>query len=669
MSGIAQIALTTALALTIRAELLAVICAIFIYMVAVLGTWIILRTQFAAYSDTMGPHEAILLLRLENLGSSVVLLAMRLPQSLVDSVFSALEILNRDIIKIVASAAFGLLCLGLLMNGSQITAAFERLRCDMVPTFEAIPMRLLNVARILYDSIWPFVNLVYENYRFVTSGYQKVLRACNASNIDIFDVFRAIASALGELGTAMGNYFGAGMLSSRLDLEPFFYQVGLIANVLHDPLMCFCAFLEDVIEMAVAVPQIEELHEGLSAAVNVAVRTFQMIVNSLINLAAPDFTEIFEEAITAETQLLEFARLVILRVMNFLLDLIDTIGFLIPMMYEEELKTSLKMTYDDSGLEFTPRRVTLADMIHAAKRTSASPLLRGQGQVESAWGTPIWNLPPNSNLSDILGLRRILLILESRWSYVVSKPIAFVLSSTNLTLNAISHSYELFDTPAGIAYFQINRPMSYLREAVTAVGYILYFLDENLVPVWQGMTEGALYYGEAVAEIFIGFLHSIIFPRWLPGPNPPTDCSVPGTCSYSNMPGNWTAFNFFPYYYSWEGNAIRVSLRTFQNNSDNIAILLGCDNNTVTADNCTELPFQCSIRTLNLLAVEYVNQTNLGIFYLPDLVRFNAAAGLKTFQDLSPARLVELWNLFVECLTTWYGNTLLFSSPPPTYST
>jgi hypothetical protein len=220
-------------------------------------------------------------------------------------------------------------------------------------------------------------------------------------------------------------------------------------------------------------------------------------------------------------------------------------------------------------------------MLHATMQTTASPLRVGAQ-------SPIWNLPENSTLSDLLGVRRILLLLSTPWSYIVSKPVAAGVSIANGTLNMIGNSFTLFNSAAGIAYFQFGVPFDYLREAFGAVANLGVIFDEQLPAATKGTSDGLLFYIEAVPELFIIVLFGIIFPGFEPGPNPPINCSVIGACAYP-APTGWSIFKIFPAYYDWEGNAIRQSLETFEENANSIAILLGCDNTTVETNNCTEL--------------------------------------------------------------------------------
>lgn len=652
MSGVASSALDVALALALRPEILGIMSSMLLFMVTMFATWFILRSTYVAYSDAFAPYETVIFLRMETLGGSLVLLGLAVPRSIIEAARSFFDIVTSDIIKIITAVILGIAALAFLLVIPEVASAGLKLRITTImPIFEELPFRLLNLGRLIYGLAVPISNVVHEIQKFLLTGYQKVLVGCTSGD-DIFIVIKAAALAVAELARALGQWVSGGVLTARLDLVTFFYQIGLAANAAGGPLTCFCSVFSDLIELVVGIPQIDELHSGLSATANIAVRAFQMIMRSLLDSLAdplnptpPDFSLTAVEVITAETMLLEFVRIVILHVVEFLVALLDTIGIIIPTEYDTVLKLSLNMVESDGGPPRpTPGRVTLADMLHATMRTTASPLRVGAQ-------SPIWDLPENSTLSDLLGVRRILLLLSTRWSYIVSKPVAAGVSIANGTLNMIGNSFTLFDTPDGLAYFQFGVPFDYLREALGAVANLGIVLDENLAPATKGTTDGILFYVEAVFEIFFGFLFAIIFPRWLPGLDPPTNCSVQGTCSYP-APAGWTAFNYFPRYYDWEQNAIRQSLETFEENADNIAVLLGCDNTSVAIDNCTDLPFQCAVRTSNLLLTEWVNQSNLFVFYLPDLVRFDSS--LHTFQNLSPAVIIDRLNLFVSCLTHWY---------------
>jgi hypothetical protein len=311
----------------------------------------------------------------------------------------------------------------------------------------------------------------------------------------------------------------------------------------------------------------------------------------------------------------------------------------------------LPMTYDEeSGELLAP---TLSELFHATANTklSTSSFAVAQGELGAALRGPIWNLPNNSNASDYLGFPVILALLQTPWSHAVTELGAAAIILANMTVNIACNPVVIFDTPEALAYLQFGPVFDRLKAAFDAAAQLLVIIDPSFPDAVSLLGQAVLTYAEGIVELIVGTIVAIIWPTWSFGEPPPTDCTTIGSCGYP-APDGWTIFNIYPDYYDWENNALRRALLLLEQDADAIAILLGCNDTTLATDDCTDLPFQCAIRTAYLLAVETVNQTNSFIFYLPDLVQFDSA--LKTFQDLDPARLQELFYLFVECLTTWY---------------
>jgi hypothetical protein len=254
----------------------------------------------------------------------------------------------------------------------------------------------------------------------------------------------------------------------------------------------------------------------------------------------------------------------------------------------------------------------------------------------------------------LLGLPRLLQLLLTPWAHAAGEPIAAAIVVANMTINVIFHPTDAFDSVAGQAFFEFREPFDHLRAAVAAATSLLILFEDHL-PCWAGdLGQAYLTYIEAILELVRIIIYAIIFPHYVPGPDPPTDCVLnPTACQYPVL-DDWTIFNIFPPYYDWEDNALRRTLRLLQDDADCMALTLGCDNVTLPDDNCTDLPFQCALRTSYLMTIEAVNQTLNFIFYLPDLVRFDKMDGFRDFSDLSSKAFFDYANDFVECLVTWY---------------
>jgi hypothetical protein len=546
--------------------------------------------------------------------------------------------------------------IGMLWNAqhNSIGAAIARVQqCDVLPVLNSVVLPIANFLRLLYDAIWPLVSLG-ENYRaFITTGWYRVLRQCTIAEVDPFSVIEQLATAAEALADAIVTFFSGDIFADRFLLTDFFTQTGLVANELLPALDCFCEWLNPIWVFATSLPQMQALHSALEAVVNVGIRLAQITLTAITELDAPFWSTAAEEAILLVISLGETAEQAALLALDLLTDLINQIGLL---AQSDPVGTralfGLPPLVDDDDNAVPP---TLSDLMHAAANTKLSqssfaPPRAGVGAAVER--RPIWDIPPDSNVTDYLGFPAILLLMQTPWSHIVTELVAGGIVFANMTANIVSNPIEIFETPEAIAYLQFTAVFDRLRASWDALCQLLVIIDPALPDAVSLLGQAAITFGDAIIEMIVGTIVAIIWPTWSFGEPPPTDCSTPGSCGYP-APGDWTIFNIFPDYYDWSNNGLRRTLLLLEADADAVAVLLNCNETTLADDNCTALPFQCAVRTAYLFVVEAVNQTNAFILYLPDLAQFDSS--LKTFQDLSPARLQDLLYLFIECLTTWYA--------------
>lgn len=652
-SSLASLASSNAFAFTVPVEALAPLLGIFIVILALVFAAGLTRVWFARYKDEFADADREVVIQLTGF-ASVSLGALRdYPSASLGAASSLLSTLTEQpavLLTVVLLAVAG----GLWnRHHNAIAAAYVRLeQCNVLPVLNDSVLVIANFVRLIYDAIWPLVSMGTNYYAFITGGWYKVLRECSIDTLDADAIFDQLAAAAHAFADAIVTFFAGDIFADRFLLTDLLTQIGLFANLLLPVLNCFCTWLDPVWVFVTSLPQMQALHSAIEAAVNSGVRFLQTVLNALTNMEAPFWSTVFEELIVLVISLGEIAEQASVLALNMLTDLIDQISlaaqndpagmralFGLPSAYDEE-----------SGELLAP---TLADLFHVAGNTklSKSSFAVPQGELGAALRGPIWNLPDNSNASDYLGFPVILALLQTPWSHAVTELVAAGLVAANMTVNIASNPVAIFQTPDCLAYLQFGAVFDRLKASFDAASQLLVIIDPSFPDAVSLLGQAVFTYAEGVVELIVGTIVAIVWPTWSFGEPPPTDCSTPGSCAYP-APTGWTIFNIYPDYYDWQNNALRRSLLLLEQDADAIAVLLGCNDTTVATDNCTDLPFQCAIRTAYLLAVEAVNQTNSFIFYLPDLVQFDSS--LKTFQDLNPARLHELFYLFIECLTTWY---------------
>jgi hypothetical protein len=619
-----------------------------IWSISALITWMVTRVFFSSYRKSFEADELILTMQAQLLGTSVINAAMRLPKSTYETLRAIIDGITGSLPRLLPLLLIAGLSLVWLDHHDDIIASALRTRqCWLLPAVHDFLMPLLNLLNLLYSTLWPLVNVWAEILWFYSSGAYRILRSCSSLD-DIMSVITTLSSAVvtfvQDLLTFMDD---GGFFSNRLSLVPTMIYIGAAVAYLVEPLNCFCAWLNSVWVFLTSIPQQTSFHEAVEAVVNLAIRGIQWLLQLFTSLEFPMFSLIAEELIVAVLSAGDLIEDINSLFWEMLLDLY--LEFAIAIEAHTDSLSELKLATDSSSSS------KLATTFHAALRTWASPLRPQEAIVvqreKVSIATPLWQIPEEDlDLEDLWGATRLLALLATPWSRIFTEPVAAAIVVANQSVNAILHPTEAFGSSTGIAFFQVGEAAGHVRASVDAAASLLVLFQEELPCVGSNLGQAVITLAESVVEIIIAFSFFIRFPRWAPGV--PDPCEFV-TCEYPAEP-EWSIFDFFPLYASWSASGLTRTLELLQDDADCVAVTLGCNSTTLADDNCTDLPFQCATRQAYLLLIEYVNQTQLFFFYIPDLVRFDGSGDYKTFQDLSTVRIAELWTNLIECLVRWY---------------
>lgn len=653
MNSFSTTLVNSAVAFTIPIEALSLLLGIVVVVLGLSISAILLRFYYGRYADEFAADETLVVIQVTSTFHASVALFRIVPSAVVDTAKNMAEFASGTLLPLLTVILFAFMAWGWNTRHNEIAAVVVRVvQCDIQPIMRDTILRLANAVRNLYDAIYPLVSLGVNYQTFVTTGWYKMLRSCALTETDFESVIDQAGVAAAALARAIVTFFSGDITADRFLLTDFLSETGLIANAALDSLDCFCEWLHPIWVFATSLPQMQALHSAIEAAVNAPTRFLQIVTEGLTTGDALFWSDFFQELILLVISAGEILEQVARLLLDLLTDLVNQIE-LSASDNPEQMRAlfGLPLEYDaETGAVKAP---SLSELMHVAAGTYLSRSTFAPGvRVTARSSRPIWDIPAGGNLSDYLGFPVIAMLLQTPWSHIASEPIAAVLVLANMTVNIVCNPVEIFQTPAAIAYFQVKPIFDHWRAFVDALFELLVIIDPNLPDVYSLFGQAYFTGVETLYELGIGTVNAIIFPRWSFGEPSPVDCSVPGTCSYGNLTGNWSVFEIFPDYYDWQGNALRRTAGLLQDDADALAILLGCNESTLADDNCTAMPFQCFLRTTVLFAVEVANQTTALVLYLPDLVRFNNT--LHTFRDLDLARLHDLLYLAVECLTTWY---------------
>jgi hypothetical protein len=646
-TGLGGTITSTALGASIPLQALAPIAFIAVCLVALLVAYGFVQFWFGRYKSSFGRSEEAIQFQFSIFSTHLFATPVIYGNKVVEAVNAVTDLLRENWINLALVIILGFVGYAWNREHTAIVAVAHKIYvCDVVPLLYDWPLYLANLARSLYDAIIPLWNLWHDWSSFFLTGWRTILKSCALAEADIKSLLDQVGAAAAALGTSIATFFQGDIFHDRWPLETFVHELGLAVNLAYEPLACFCEWLGPVWRFVTQLPQIPALEQAVSAAVNTGIRLLQTILNPIVNDEPIMWSSVAAELILFVIEAGNVVQLAAILVYNMLTDFLNEIGLLA--MSEPEVT---QQVFKLNGAE-----PTLSNLLHSAAYTRASPMRFGESFDASSQLSIarklIWEYPPGTNLSDVLGLPVILTLLQTEWTHPITETVAAAIIIVNMTMNIISNPITALTGGDSLAYFQVGPIFDRLRNAWDALSGLLTLFDPNLPAVASYLGQAVLTYYEGLAELFFGTVFAIIHPTWSFGVPAPVDCTLPGACTYDTVPPDWTIFLIYPDYYDWEDNAIKRTIRLLDQDADALAILLACNETSLADDDCTDRPFQCFLRTTYLLVNEVVNQTAAALFYLPDLVQFDA--NVHTFQDIALARLQDLFYLAVECLTTWY---------------
>jgi hypothetical protein len=662
MTSLAAFASSIAAAVGYPSALYAVLAALGVLCVATLLAWLILHTVFIAQQTAFEPYDALLLAQTSVLGNNVVALAVLLTQGIVDTFFALADTAKSTFSTFAPVFILAIVGIAYLETQPFLAEAYLWARqCTVMPYLEGLAFPLLNLARLLYAVAWPFVNIGAELAQFFWRGQFKILFACT-SGTDLRDIADELGTAAKEFAIALGTWL-ANVFTLRIDMLPTLLHIGNTANLLMQPLSCFCAFLDPLWAMLAAIPQDPSVHTSIDCAVNIPVRFSQALFNFFaFGLPPLDMGPTVVEINCAVVGLGDAAQDILLLVSEAFFDLLNQL-----LMLSTPAAGSSNRSLSLVANRFVA--VTPSNVVHSLLHTSAAP-------VQSA---DFWvGVPAPDFLNSTLGFESLLLLLTSQWSHIVTEPVAAVVTVVNMTIAVAMHTTCpdtcdcLIDSPLGLRFLQLGPVANRLRAAVDAASTVLAVVTwPELPPVVSRLGQAGVTMVEAVLEFVFGWAYAIFFPTWRPGDGALTDthCNAcdPTPCPFSpadtsvgNWPtqyGTWSIFSYWPLYYDWPGNALNRSRQLLLDDADALAVAFGCNLTTTTGDpnvdDCAAYPGQCFLRRLYQLVIELLRLAEQFVLYVPDLVFFDVDQGNHTFAKLDPTLLVTRFNQTLDCLTSW----------------
>jgi len=582
---------------------------------------------------------------------------------------------------------------------------FEVWQCRVRPLLDELVLPLLSVGRVLFALVWPFVNMVRDITRALTTGNYRIVIACTSTDV-VADIFTTIVQAIEVFVIEVVDFIINGLLyNGRFDLLPTLVLVGSAINQTRDVADCYCEAIQPIWDLVYSIITLPSLYSTIDCAFNTVVRWAQIPINSIFRFEFPNTAMLADEATCAITSYGELWEDLVVGVIEFFYALFSLLSDLIMALTVEQrapvfarvaamhaladerlyIPTALRMLRNTPGA--VPHRALSLVALSAADASIRTGISAEDGlfafpglvsdealsnafvTIESVNGTlhrvpasvvatavgplTIWSFLAALGYLATLGYEALLRLANTPWTRIVTVYPLTIISVINITINSAFNAGEVFDSPEGIAYWQIGFIGDYTRGAVDAVIQLLAFISASIPCSFSKPVQALLSIPELVVELLIGAVYTWIFPPWTVGVPPPVDCNLV-TCG-SPAPSGWSPLDVVPDYYSWDTSRLRRNLNLLLEGGECTAFLFGCnttaDNNPSTniTSNCTDTPLACSARSFNRIVTELVNNTVAFIFYIPDLVRFTSP-GYKTAADIPVERLQLALYDFIFCI-------------------
>ena len=579
MTTVGATVLNVATTLVLSPPAIAAILMIAVFFVALLFTWAALRTIFSSQAEALAASEGVILVQLQAIGGASVLVVLNVPLSVVNGVASVVQLVSTNIDKIAAVVIAALAATAYLQYQPQISDAwFSARQCFVQPTLETFLFPFVNLARLLYASLWPIVNVGAQYWWFITAYWYRLLFLCSTP-ADVFFVFQTLGRALGQLVTSLADWMTSGFLDNRMEFGPTLLLIGTAANAALPPLNCFCAFLGPLWSLLAAIPQDANLQTAIDAALNAVIRLAQMLLYFLIldigNLQTGNVTEEANAAVIATG---EAAQDIVSLTVNMFFGILDEIG-------------ALSLTSASAGLLSIDEAEAASPDARAyalAAALQALPPLTGNGSGRVNAQTPLWQEPGTGSLINAtLGAQQILQLVATPWAGIWTYSAAAIFSFLNMTAMAVTHPTCInilgstcdcvFDGPRGLQYLQFGFIFDNVRNAIASLVSLTVIVDANMPSFLSLLGNYVAFMVQSLPEMFVGLLYTIVFPPYVPTGLPFPECDTCLSCNFNctACPAGWTLFEFFPYYFNWTHSCVNEARVALGNSGNALANILG----------------------------------------------------------------------------------------------
>src|SRR5690606_36394756 len=121
-----------------------------------------------------------------------------------------------------------------------------------------------------------------------------------------------------------------------------------------------------------------------------------------------------------------------------------------------------------------------------------------------------WNITPGTNISTLLGLDRILLVLETPWSHFITQPLAAYWSVLNMTVAVVLNTADVFSPSSNVrAYFQFGHLRERAFLSVSAITDLLVYFDVSIPCPFASIGHMMVSVPFISLEFFIGWLFAL----------------------------------------------------------------------------------------------------------------------------------------------------------------
>lgn len=280
-------------------------------------------------------------------------------------------------------------------------------------------------------------------------------------------------------------------------------------------------------------------------------------------------------------------------------------------------------------------------------------------------------------LRDILGFEGLTRLADAPWSRAISGSVVTVVRAVNMTVSIAFNIVTIDEGGPGVAhsYVQTRPIFDAARIAADGLSQIGILFDPTLPCALREALEILLGTAESIIDIVVMWIIALIYPSWTIGENSPClSAPDPATACKVIPPDTWTPLDYLADYFGQADNAVLRMLQNADASLDCSAVVLGCDTSNTTALNggsssttidCQEAILVCIAHRIGRLIVTLVRTALTIIFYLPDLIRFNAA--YRTFADITLTPITDDISAVFECVRrflVFFGDPDVFEIDP-----